>query len=245
MSDIEEFEAARRLDAMSLKSDAALDEKAKELFAESDRYNYSYFWNWCGLPVIQTPADIVTMQEIIWETKPDVIVELGVARGGSLILYSSICELQGHGRVVGVDIDIRSHNRQAIEGHALAHRITLIEGSSVDRSTAHAVRKEIGPGESVMVVLDSNHTHEHVLGELRLYAPMVTPGKFLVVADTIVEFIPPSTYRPRPWGPGNNPQTALDEYLRDCDRFEVDEWINSKLLLTNSPGGYLRCVKAE
>ncbi len=241
--DQEEFEKQRRADARRLSKDEQLRVKANALFAESDRYNYSYFWNWCGLPVIQTPADIVAMQEIIWEAEPDVLIELGIARGGSLLLYSSIFELKGKGGVIGVDIDIRPHNRTSIEGHSLSRRITLIEGSSVDDGTVDAVREQLPKDAKVMVVLDSNHTHAHVLKELRLYAPLVTPGQFLVVADTIIEDIPPSTYRPREWGPGDNPKTALDEYLRECDRFEPDPWINSKLLLTNSPGGYLRCVK--
>lgn len=241
--DQEEFEKQRRADALRLGDDEQLRTKANELFAQSDRYNYSYFWNWCGLPVIQTPADIVAMQEMIWEAEPDLLIELGIARGGSLLLYSSIFELKGRGRVIGVDIDIRPHNRAAIEGHPLSRRITLIEGSSIETETANRVREHVAEDARVMVVLDSNHTHDHVLEELRLYGPLVTSGQFLVVADTIIEEIPPSTYRPREWGPGNNPKTALDEYLRECDRFEPDPWINSKLLLTNSPGGYLRCVK--
>lgn len=240
---IEEFERQRRADADRMSADQGLTGRAHALFADSDRYNYSYLWNWCGLPVIQTPADIVTMQEVIWENEPDLLIEVGIARGGSLLLYSSIFELKGKGRTVGVDVDIRAHNRAAIERHPLSKRVTMIEGSSTEMETLSRVKETIENGDKVMVVLDSNHTHEHVLAELQLYAPLVTVGQFLVVADTIIEEIPPSTYRPREWGPGNNPRTALDEYLRRSDDFEVDPWINSKLLLTNSPGGYLRRVR--
>lgn len=243
MDDREDFEKSRRYDATRMSKDPFSSELAAKLFAASDVYGYSYQWNWLGLPIIQLPADMVALQEIIWESTPDVVVELGVARGGSLIFYSSILHLVGKGRVVGVDIDIREHNRGAIVSHPMADRITLIEGSSVDPATSERVRAEIGAQDRVMVVLDSNHTHEHVARELELYAPLVTEGQFLVVADTIVEEIPAQTHRRREWGPGNNPATALAEFLSSTDRFEPDPWINSKLLLTNSPGGYLRCTK--
>ena len=226
-----------------MSTDASLAELATQLFAASDAYNYSYQWNWLGLPIIQLPADMVALQEVIWETRPDVIVELGVARGGSLIFYSSILHLIGQGRVIGVDIDLRPHNRDAIEAHPMAQRITLIDGSSVEPATVQNVRGNIDEGDRVMVILDSNHTHEHVTRELELYGPLVTEGQFLVVADTIVEQIPVQSHRPREWGPGNNPATAVKEYLTSSDRFEPDPWINAKLLVTNSPGGYLRCIK--
>jgi cephalosporin hydroxylase len=153
-------------------------------------------------------------------------------------------ELIGKGRVVGVDIDIRAHNRDSIERHPLARRIDLIQGSSVEGATLERVKRHIPPGASVMVILDSNHTHEHVLDELRLYGSLVTRGQFMIVADTVVESIPAQAHRPRPWGPGDNPATALDAYLRESDRFERDAFINAKLLISSSPGGYLRCVKS-
>lgn len=243
MDDRDEFEQTRRADASRMSTDASLAELATQLFAASDAYNYSYQWNWLGLPIIQLPADMVALQEVIWETRPDVIVELGVARGGSLIFYSSILHLIGQGRVIGVDIDLRPHNRDAIEAHPMAQRITLIDGSSVEPATVQNVRGNIDEGDRVMVILDSNHTHEHVTRELELYGPLVTEGQFLVVADTIVEQIPVQSHRPREWGPGNNPATAVKEYLTSSDRFEPDPWINAKLLVTNSPGGYLRCIK--
>jgi cephalosporin hydroxylase len=170
-----------------------------------------------------------------------VIVETGIARGGSLILYASILELLGEGRVIGIDIDIRSHNRESIESHPLSRRIEMYEGSSVDPSLVDKIRRDVGDA-NVMVVLDSNHTHDHVLEELRLYAPLVTKGQFLIVADTVVEYLPVQEHRPRPWGPGNNPGTALTAFLKESDRFVRDSFFNDKLLMSSSPGGYLRCV---
>lgn len=208
----------------------------------ADRLGYSYVWTWLGVPVIQVPADIVATQEVIWNCRPQVIIETGIARGGSLILYSSILELIGEGTVIGVDIDIRAHNRRTIEGHPLSKRISMIEGSSVDATVIADVRNRIEGLERVMVLLDSNHTHEHVLSELRAYGPMVSPGQYLIVMDTIVEHIAPQTHRPRPWGPGNNPATSVAEYLSETDRFVVDEELNGKLLISSSRGGYLRCV---
>ena len=237
------FEAQARSNATRMAHDAELRALTAQAFAASDRYDYSYLWRWLGLPIIQTPDDIVAMQEIIWETRPRVVIETGFARGGSAILYSSILQLiGGEGRVVSVDIDVREHNRRAVKEHPLGGRVDFVEGSSTAPETMDRVRALIPDGGPVMVVLDSNHTHRHVLEELRLYAPLVTEGQFLVVSDTIVEDIPPQTHRPREWGPGNNPKTALEEYLRETDHFEPDPWFNSKVLITSSRGGYLRCV---
>lgn len=237
------FEADKRVHAAAMAEDDALAAKALDVLVRSDRHNWSYQWSWLGVPIIQMPPDVIAVQEILWETRPDVVIETGVARGGSLIFYASILELIGKGRVVGVDIDIRPHNRDSIERHPLSRRIDLVQGSSVDGKTLAEVRKHIPAGASVMAILDSNHTHEHVLDELRLYGPLVTRGQFLIVADTVVERIPAQEHRPRPWGPGNNPATALDAYLAESDRFERDEFINAKLLISSSPGGYLRCLK--
>jgi len=232
------FASERRVSSLLIGADADLTARATALFAEADRLRYSYVWTWLGVPIIQIPTDIVATQEIIWATKPTLIVETGVARGGSVILYSSILELLGQGRVIGIDLDIRPHNRETIESHPLAHRIELIEGSSLDPGIISRVASEAGNEERVMVVLDSNHTHSHVLAELEAYADLVTPGSYLVVADTIVEAIPVSV-RPRPWGHGDNPATALAEFLSVRRDFTPDGEINGKLLLTSSPGGYL------
>lgn len=243
VDDRSQFEEDKRARAAEMAEDDALHRKALDVVVDSDRHNWSYQWSWLGVPIIQMPPDIVATQEVIWETRPQVVIETGVARGGSLILYASILELIGEGRVIGIDIDIRPHNRHSIESHPLAKRIDLFEGSSVDPALVARIAAEIEGAERVMVILDSNHTHEHVLDELRLYAPLVTKGQFLIVADTVVEEIPAQGHRPRPWGPGNNPGTALSAFLEEDDRFLRDPFVNAKLLITSSPGGYLRCVK--
>lgn len=243
VDDRADFERDKRIHAAGMGADGMLAERALDVLARSDRHGWSYQWNWLGVPIIQMPPDIIAVQELLWEHRPDVVIETGVARGGSLILYASIMELVGKGHVVGVDIDIRPHNRDSIERHPMSRRIDLIQGSSVTRNTLVDVKRHIPAGASVMVILDSNHTHEHVLDELRLYGPLVTKGQFLIVADTVVESIPAQAHRPRPWGPGNNPATALDAYLGECDRFERDAFVNAKLLISSSPGGYLRCLK--
>lgn len=236
------FLAAARDAARRMSGDAELAALARELLIRSDRYDYTYQWTWLGVPIIQLPQDVVATQEAIWTARPSVIVETGVARGGSLILYASILALLGEGRVIGVDIDIRPHNRDTIERHPLAPRIELIEGSSIDPDTVAEVRRRLRPDDRVMVILDSNHAHAHVLAELRACAPWVSVGQYLIVADTVVEDIPAQSHRPRPWGPGDNPATALREFLAECDDFERDQTICDKLLLSSQPGGYLRRV---
>jgi cephalosporin hydroxylase len=237
------FEQERREAAEWMAADEQLAEAALGVNAAADRHDWSYQWSWLGLPVIQLPPDIVALQEVIWDTRPQLVIETGIARGGSLVLYASILELLGEGDVLGIDIDIRAHNREAIESHPLADRIRMIEGSSLDDAVVTDARRAASEVERVMVVLDSDHTHEHVLAELRLYAPLVTVGQFLVVADTFVEQIPPQEHRPRPWGPGDNPATALRAWLEETDGFEADPFVNAKLLLSASPGGYLRRVR--
>jgi cephalosporin hydroxylase len=237
------FEQERREAAERMAADEELAGAALGVNAAADRHDWSYQWSWLGLPVIQLPPDIVALQEVIWETRPQLMIETGIARGGSLVLYASILELLGEGGVLGIDIDIRAHNRESIETHPLAHRIRMLEGSSLDDAVVAETRRAASAVERVMVVLDSNHTHEHVLAELRLYAPLVTVGQFLVVADTFVEQIPPQEHRPRHWGPGNNPATALRAWLDESEGFEPDPFVNAKLLLTASPGGYLRRVR--
>ncbi len=235
------FQQEARAKALAMGADPDIQRLDRELTIVSDEHDYSYMWNWLGLPIIQMPADVVATQEIIWQNRPQVIIETGVARGGSVILHASMLQLIGEGAVAAVDIDIRSHNRSAIEAHPLAHRVTLIEGSSTDAAVLDQMAAAVGDAERVMVVLDSNHTHEHVLAEMELYTRFVTPGQCMIVADTLVEELPPQEHRPRPWGPGDNPKTAVDQYLREHPGvYEVDEVINSKLLLTSSRGGYLR-----
>jgi cephalosporin hydroxylase len=209
------------------------------------KYEYSYHFTWLGLPIIQYPQDILAVQEILWSVKPDLIVETGIARGGSLALSASMLELiGGAGVVVGIDIDIRSTNRSAIEAHTLAHRIVMIQGSSTDPRVVDEVRQHSIGRSRVVLMLDSNHTHEHVLRELELYSPLVGPGGYIVVFDTIIEDMPPDSYPDRAWGRGNNPATAVKAFLAQNSRFQVDREVEDKLLVTVSPGGYLKCVQA-
>lgn len=243
MFDREQFEKDKRANAASQAADVALRRLALDFLVQSDRHHYGYQWTWLGLPVVQMPQDILVTQEIIWDTKPDLVIETGIAWGGSIVLYASILQLLGKGRVVGIDRVLPDKNRQEIMKYPFSKRITLIEGSSVDSNVVVQVKEQVGADDRVMVLLDSNHTHDHVLEELRLYAPLVTPGQFLVVSDTIVEDIPAQTHRPRPWGPGDNPKTALRAYLSETTCFEEDEYINAKLLLSYSPNGYCRRVR--
>ena len=224
--------------------DGDLRQQALDLLVKVSRYRYSYNFNWLGRPIIQFPEDVIACQEIVWRIKPDLIVETGVAHGGSLIFWASMLHLlSGNGQVVGIDVEIRKENRVEIEQHPLFDRITLVEGSSVAEPVLMQVRALAQGRERVMVVLDSNHTHVHVRQELELYAPLVRRGSYLIVFDTIVEQMPPNFYPDRPWGRGDNPKTALTDFLQGTDRFEVDTEIDAKLLLSDAPGGYLRCVK--
>jgi cephalosporin hydroxylase len=241
--DRSEFEAQKAEAALRMAADAELAENALALNSAADRYDWSYQWSWLGLPVIQMPSDIVVLQEIIWETRPQLVIETGIARGGSLILSASVLELVGEGEVLGIDVDIRAHNRDAISAHPLACRIRMVEGSSLEDEVVAEARRAASAAERVMVILDSDHTQDHVLAELRAYAPLVSVGQFLVVCDTFVEVLPRQEHRPRPWGPGNNPATALRVWLEESDGFEPDPVVNAKLLLTASPGGYLRRVR--
>ncbi|MEO8216880.1 MAG: CmcI family methyltransferase [Acidobacteriota bacterium] len=217
---------------------------ADRFVIESARHRYSYNFSWMGRPIIQYPQDIVALQEIIWKTRPSAIIETGVAHGGSLIFYASMLELlRGDGIVIGIDIDIRPHNRVEIESHPLSNRIRLVLGSSTDEMTLKSVRDRLEERGPVMVVLDSNHTAKHVFRELELYSGFVAAGSYLVVLDTIVERFPPDLVNDRPWEPGNSPMTAVDQFLMESDRFEVDNEYDRKLLISMAPRGYLRCVK--
>jgi cephalosporin hydroxylase len=223
-------------------ADAQMRRLSHDFLTRSVPFRYSYNFSWLGRPIIQYPQDIVAMQEIAWRVKPDAIIETGIAHGGSLIFYASMLQLiGGNGIVVGVDVEIREHNRIEIEQHPLASRIAMIEGSSTSEETLRRVKAALGARNRVLVCLDSFHTHDHVLEELRRYSPFVRAGSYLVVFDTSIEDIPsPSTNRP--WGAGNSPKTAVRQFLRENRRFEIDPEYDSKLLITVAPEGYLRCV---
>ncbi len=239
-----EFEARNRNMIQQMAADPALKELTRRWFEAASRSEYSYHFEWLGRPIIQFPQDVLAVQELIWKTRPQVVVETGVAHGGSLIFSASMLELLGgDGRVVGVDIDIRSHNRAAIEAHPMAKRIHLIQGSSIDPDVAALVVQQCQGAERVLVLLDSNHTHDHVLAEMQLYSHLVRRGGYLVVFDTIIEDMPNDFFPDRAWGKGNNPKTAVHEFLRTSDRFRIDKDLEAKLLITVAPDGYLECVK--
>ncbi len=237
-----DFEADKRKNAQAQSEDDALRRVALDFIVQSDKYGYGYQWTWLGLPVIQMPQDIVATQEIIWACKPDVIIETGIAWGGSVVMYASMLQLIGKGKVVAVDLNLMEHVTEQIMTYPFSDRIHLYKGSSTAPDIVAKIKSHIEPGQSVMVLLDSDHTHEHVLDELRLYGPLVTKDQYLVVSDTIVESIPEQGHRARQWGPGNNPKTALTAFLGEFNGFEIDPYINGKLLLTYTPGGYCRRV---
>jgi cephalosporin hydroxylase len=235
-----EDEVAQRIAAQQ--RNQALKSDADAFMRRSIDARYSYNFSWMGRPIIQYPQDMVAMQEILWRVRPDLIVETGIAHGGSLVFYASICELIGHGEVLGIDIDIRAHNRVAIEAHPMARRIRMLQGSSTDEAIVAQVRTQAA-GKRTLVVLDSNHTHAHVLAELRAYAPLTSVGSYCVVFDTIVEHLPAGSYPDRPWDVGDNPKTAVAAYLAECADFVVDEAMDAQTLISVAPGGYLRRVR--
>jgi cephalosporin hydroxylase len=224
-------------------ADPTLRQATRDWFDRACDYRYSYNFKWLGRPIIQFPQDIVAMQELVWTIKPRVIVETGIAHGGSLILSASLLQLLGgDGEVIGIDIDIREHNRKEIESHPLANRIRMIQGSSIDAGIVGKVREMVGDRGPVMVILDSNHTHDHVAKELELYSSMVTKGSYLLVFDTVVQFMKDDAFPDRPWSVGNNPYTAVQDFLKTNSRFQLDREIEDKLLITVAPGGWLKCI---
>jgi cephalosporin hydroxylase len=237
------FATERKENIRKMQKDLSLKELALKFLVKSFRYNYSYNFDWLGRPFIQVPQDIVALQEIIWKTKPDLIIETGIAHGGGLIFYASMLELLGEGEVIGIDVEIRPHNRKEIEKHSLSKRIIMFEGSSTDDKIVKEVEKIVKRHKKVMVCLDSLHTHEHVLNELNIYSKFVTKGNYLIVFDTVIEFFPKSFFKDRPWDKGNNPYTAVKEFLKHNKNFVVDKEIENKLLITCAPGGYLLRVK--
>jgi cephalosporin hydroxylase len=241
----EQFEEQKKLNITALGENKSLKQTALNFMHDSSNNKYTYNFTWLGRPIIQFPQDMIALQEIIWSVKPDLIIETGIAHGGSLIFSASILELLGNdSHVLGIDIDIRDHNRIEIEKHPLAKRITMIEGSSVDELIVKKVHDFASGKMNIMVILDSNHTHEHVLQEILAYSSLVSVGSYLIVFDTGVEDFPEDfNWGIRSWGKGNNPKTAVWEFLKTHDEFEIDDSIHNKLLITASPDGYLRRVK--
>jgi cephalosporin hydroxylase len=242
----------------TIAKDKQLYEAATSFIRASTKPKYSYNFSWQSRPIIQYPQDIIAMQELIWQIKPDLIIETGIAHGGSLIFSASMLALLdmcdaiesdklvnpkiSKRKVLGLDIDIRAHNRTAIEAHPMASRIQMIQGSSIDAQIIEKVHQIAKDYHRILICLDSNHTHDHVLAELQAYAPLTSVGSYCVVFDTVVEDLPKEMYPDRPWGPGNNPKTAVWEYLKDHPEFEINRCIQNKLQITVAPDGYLRRV---
>ncbi|OLS63529.1 cephalosporin hydroxylase family protein [Pseudomonas putida] len=239
---IKAFEAECQAGIAAQGQDEQLKDLAQDFYNKSAKHKYTYHFSWMGRPIIQLPQDMLAMQEIIWQVKPDLVIECGIAHGGSILYYASLLELQGHGEVLGIDLDIRPHNREAIESHPMFKRVSMIQGSSIDPAIIEQVRA-LAEGKKVIVVLDSNHTHEHVLAELRAYAPLVSQGSYCVVMDTVVEDMPADAFPDRPWGVGDNPKTAVWAYLKETSDFEIDQQMQDKLLITVARDGYLRRVR--
>jgi cephalosporin hydroxylase len=256
MTEVPSFKAESSKELSSTSLDTVLRTASMSWINLSVASKYSYNFEFLGRPIIQYPQDMIAIQELIWKVKPDLIIETGIAHGGSLILSASMlsmldyCHAVENGelldpkkpyrRVLGIDIDIRAHNRSAIESHPMANRIDMIEGSSIDSEIIGQVREIAGKYERVLVCLDSNHTYEHVLAELEAYAPLVSTGSYCVVFDTIIEDLPAEMSADRPWGPSNNPKTAVREFLQRNQGFEIDKQIDSKLLISVAPDGYLK-----
>lgn len=248
LNPIEAFKGEREERVKSYQGNKAFLSAKNAFMRESTPTKYSYNFSWLGRPIIQYPQDIVQMQEIIWQVKPDLIIETGIAHGGSLIFSASmlaILEATGKikkGKVLGIDIDIREHNRREIERHPLAGKIEMIQGSSIQEDIIKRVYNFAKKYKNILVILDSNHTHKHVLAELNAYALLVSKGSYCVVFDTIIEEMPDGMFPDRPWGKGNNPKTAVWEYLKVHPEFEIDRSIQNKLLITVAPDGYLKRV---
>jgi cephalosporin hydroxylase len=244
MDPIRQFKEERAAAIREMSGDEELKRKSLDWMVHADRYKYTYNYTWLGRPIIKFPSDIMAMQEIIWRVKPDLIIETGIAHGGSIIFSASMLELLGgDGLVLAIDTDIRKHNRDEIERHPMMKRIRMLEASSVAEDTMALVRAEAAKRKKVMVFLDSLHTHDHVARELELYAPLVTVGSYLVLPDTFIEFFPKGYYSNRPWDVGNNPMTALRDFLGKNNDFVIDREVCDKLVITEAFDGYLKRVK--
>jgi len=255
---VEQFQQDVKESIASLAGDNALQALSREWTRDVARHKWSYNFRWMGRPAIQFPNDAWAMQELIWDVRPDLVIEAGIAHGGSLIYYASMLAMldvsdavesggvmdpnKTRRKVLGLDIDIRSHNREAIEEHPMHPWIQMIQGSSIAPDVVAQVRGIAERYKRVLVSLDSNHTHDHVLAELQAYAPLVSLGSYCVVFDTIVEDMPRALSEGRPWGPGNNPKTAVREYLKSHPEFQIDTDVHNKLLITVAPDGYLKRI---
>jgi cephalosporin hydroxylase len=260
MDPITEFQEMVGDNIAKLGEDADLQALSRIWLREVTPYRYAYNFTWLGRPIIQVPQDIVALQEIIWNVQPDLIIETGIAHGGSLIFSASLLELNficggsKDAEVLGIDIDIRAHNREAIEAHPMSKRISLIQGSSIDPDIIQQVKAKTANKQKVLVCLDSNHTHDHVIAELQAYAPLTSVGSYCIVFDTLIEDMPDAMFGDRPWGPGDNPKTAVWKYLQSLKEneqvaqdgkplnFVIDQSVDHKLLISVAPDGYLKRI---
>ncbi len=242
---LDKFYKEKEKNIKALSSNKELKKIANKFIEETGKNKYSYNFTWLGRPIIQFPQDMIALQEIIWKTRPELIIETGIAHGGSLIFNASILEMIGsEGFVLGIDIELREHNLKLIQEHPLYHRIKMIQGSSVDSKVIDLVKDYSKNKKSIMVILDSNHTHEHVLEELKLYSKFVSKNNYLIVFDTSIEDMPADyDWGDRSWGKGNNPKTAVNEFLKTNKEFTNDNSIDGKLLITVASGGYLKKIK--
>lgn len=248
MSEYDKFKREGVAEIAQMGDDGELAHASRAWMDRANRKKYSYHFEWMGRPIIQYPQDILAVQEIIWSVKPDLIIETGIAHGGSLIFSASMLELNAisggpqDAQVLGIDIDIRAHNRAAIEAHPMSRRIAMIEGSSIAPEVIAQVKAKAAGKRSVLVLLDSNHTHDHVLAELEAYAGLTTVGSYCVVFDTAIEDMPDDAFADRPWGKGNNAKTAVWDFLKRNPEFEIDKSVQHKLLITVAPDGYLKRI---
>ncbi len=259
MNEIDKFKIEVTRSIQALGDDRDVQALCRILIRQISPLRYSHNFEWLGRPIIQVPPDTVALQELIWKVKPDLIIETGIAHGGSLIMSASMLALldmcdaielgavldpnKSKRKVLGLDIDIRSHNRQAIEAHPMSSRIQMIQGSSISPEVIEQVKAVSKHYQRIMVCLDSNHTHDHVLAELEAYAPLTSVGSYCVVMDTLIDDMPNEMFPDRPWGPGDNPKTALRTYLKTHSEFEIDKSIDHKLLISVAPDGYLKRIK--
>ena len=249
MNPIEQFEYDKVSNIENLGKDINAKSSALRFMLDSAQNQYTYNFTWMGRPIIQYPQDMIAMQELIWSIQPDLIIETGIAHGGSLIFSASMLELNAicggsqDSVVLGLDVDIRSHNREAIESHPMFKRIVMIQGSSIAPEIIQQVKAKAAGKQKILIFLDSNHTHDHVLAELEAYALLTSVGSYCVVFDTAIEDLPDDMFNDRPWGVGDNPKTAVWEYLKTHPEFEIDKSIDHKLLITVAPDGYLKRVK--
>ena len=248
MNPIKQFEAERDARIEELGKDLEFQAQSRNWLEQSMRRQYVYNFSWLGRPIIQNPIDMMAMQELIWTVQPDLIIETGIAHGGSIIYSASLLELNAacggnpDAKVIGIDIDIREHNKEAILQHPMSRRIQMLQGSSVATEIVDQVRAIAQGKQKILVFLDSNHTHEHVLAELQAYAPLVTKDSYCVVFDTFVEDVPADVFDNRPWQPGNSPKTAVFEYLKTHPEFVIDKSMDYKLQITVAPDGFLKRV---